>query len=227
MSLGMFVPMFVGICLVIIYVNAFFATMKFISVSIKELSHNDNAKTFIKKGKTQVSTSKFLITDAGLKKLNNASEAFLTSQNIEEKVKEVELKKNLKQINNSFYTFDGADPKDAFYKKFSGLSPEEVLELNKAANDKFSHDVYHASNNTVHNPNGVYFVYDQTEQTYYWGESTNILKLICKLLKTSGNPIYKAYKQGNSLRIKLLVPDGEVFRSNKEIIADLRIRYLK
>lgn len=206
-----------------IYISTFFAIINFM---FKKVSHNNGTKNSFKRDNSQVFSLKSLITDTGSKKLDNILRGFVANQDVKEKG--VEFKKNnIRQNNDSLYMFDGANPKDVFYKKFNGMSPEEVLELNKAANDKFSHDIYHESNNTVHNSNGVYFVYDQTEQTYYWGESTNILKLVCKLLKTSGNPIYKAYKQGNSLRIKLLVPDGNVFRSNKEIIDDLRNRYLK
>ena len=105
-----------------------------------------------------------------------------------------------------------------YIKSIEGMSPEEVFELNKAMHDEFSHDLYHESNKTVHNANGVYMVYDATAHERYIGESFDTIKEVERLFKKSKGQLHKAYAEGHALRIKFIAPDDIHFRSKDEIV---------
>lgn len=117
------------------------------------------------------------------------------------------------------------EDENTFYDKIPGLSPEEVIELDRVSHDEFSHNIYHESNKTVHNSNGVFLIYNATRKEYYLGSSKDTLRTICRLLRSNRNILGSAYQNGDALRIKIMAADGHIFMSNAALILDIESRY--
>lgn len=115
--------------------------------------------------------------------------------------------------------------REDFYENAKGFTPEEIIELNDAMHNEFSHDIYHESNKTVHYSNGLYLVHNATTKEYYYGKSFDTIKTVCQKLKKGNTPLRRAFFKGESLRIKILTADGNIFINNYELEIDLKSRY--
>ena len=96
-----------------------------------------------------------------------------------------------------------------YAKMKKGLNPDEFLELIHSFDNEFTHDIFHEANGSSHFESGICMIYNSAKGDWYVGHSADLLRKIEKMLKGQiRNEIFKAYRDGESLWIKILPLEG-------------------